>query len=273
MELDKFKHFSVFGNPIEHTLSPKIHSLFSKQTNIPCSYTAVKVPLNEFSNRINSFFNTIGDGANVTLPFKEEAYCFSDILTNRAKLTKSVNTLKKVKDEKILGDNTDGIGFLYDLNRLGFLKKNNKILLIGAGGAARGLLPSILSKNNEVFIYNRTYERAKKLAEEFRYLGKIQEVGYKDLSAIKAGLIIHATSYFFSKEKLILPSSLIHQNVSCYDLSYVKNSQTTPFLNWCKKLGAMNLANGIGMLISQAAYSFLLWNNILPDIEKIFAEL
>lgn len=271
--LNKLKYFSVFGNPIKHTLSPKIHSLFSKQTKIPCIYTAVKISLNEFDKKINFFFNTIGDGANITLPFKEQAYHISDVLTNRAKLSKSVNTLKKIENGKILGDNTDGIGLLYDLNRLNFLQNSNKILLIGAGGAAKGILPSISFKKNKIFIFNRTYLRAKKLEKEFSYLGDIRAITFEDLLNIKIDLIIHATSSYIKGEKLILPSSLIHKNICCYDISYVKNNRFTPFLDWSKELGAINLSDGKGMLISQAAYSFLLWNDVLPDIDSTLLKI
>ncbi|WP_343152583.1 shikimate dehydrogenase [Buchnera aphidicola] len=269
----KIKHFSIFGNPIKHTLSPKIHSLFSKQTNIPCIYTSVKTPINKFTSKVNFFFNTIGDGANITLPFKEQAYHISDLLTNRAKLAKSVNTLKKTKNKKILGDNTDGIGLLYDLNRLNFLKNNSVILLIGAGGAAKGVLPFISSKNRKIFIFNRTFIRAKKLENEFNYLGNINAISFKDLLHVKVDLIINATSSFMKGEKLILPSLLIHKDIYCYDMSYTKNSTITPFLNWCKELGVIHFSDGKGMLVSQAAYSFLLWNDVLPDIDSVLLKI
>jgi len=260
-------NYAVFGNPINHSKSPKIHSLFSKQTGISHIYQSVNVPLNHFCSFLRDFFNQYGQGANITAPFKQEAYFFCDELTERAKIAQSVNTLKKIDNNKILGDNTDGIGLLSDLIRLNFIKKKSSILILGAGGAVKGILFPLLSFGCSIFILNRTLSNAQKLVLQFEQYGKIN-IFSKSTSKVKHfDLIINATSKFFIEKNNFIPVSLITSKTCFYDLNYHRDN--TIFMNWCLKIGAHFFSNGIGMLVFQAAHSFFLWYNILPKTDDI----
>lgn len=159
--------YAVFGNPIAHSKSPSIHRLFAQQLQITHPYGRILAPLDDFVTTLDAFFNEGGKGANVTVPFKEEAFARADELTERAALAGAVNTLKRLEDGRLLGDNTDGIGLLSDLERLGFIKPGFRVLLIGAGGASRGVLLPLLSLDCAVTIVNRTYSRAHELATLF----------------------------------------------------------------------------------------------------------
>lgn len=161
--------YAVFGNPIAHSKSPLIHQLFAEQLQIDHPYGRVLAPVDAFIPTLNSFFDAGGKGANVTVPFKEEAFGRADELTERASLAGAVNTLKRLEDGRLLGDNTDGIGLLSDLERLSFIKPGFRILLIGAGGASRGVLLPLLSLDCAVTITNRTFSRAEELAALFAH--------------------------------------------------------------------------------------------------------
>lgn len=165
--------YAVFGNPIAHSKSPAIHQLFARQLGITHPYGRVLAPLDDFVSSLNQFFAEGGKGANVTVPFKEEAFARADELTERAALAGAVNTLKRLEDGRLLGDNTDGIGLLSDLERLGFIKPRQRILLVGAGGASRGVLLPLLSLGCAVTIVNRTYSRARELATLFAHTGSV----------------------------------------------------------------------------------------------------
>ncbi|CAL4043831.1 Shikimate dehydrogenase (NADP(+)) [Buchnera aphidicola (Pemphigus populi)] len=266
MEIKK-TYFAVFGNPIDHSQSPKIHSLFSQYTKIIHHYSAIHVPLGKITNVLDFFFSHDGKGGNITLPFKEEVFNFCNLLTESAEISGAVNTLKKLKNGRVLGDNTDGIGIQKDLERLKFIKKKYNILLIGAGGAARGIIFTLLSSDCFVFITNRNMKKAETIEKDFKKFGKIVAIDFNDLSKIKFNLIINATSSGIDGLSPILPDEIISPDTYCYDISY--QSLVTPFLSWCKKLGAVYISNGIGMLVGQAAYSFFLWHGVLPNIIPI----
>ncbi|QCI22922.1 shikimate dehydrogenase [Buchnera aphidicola] len=260
-------NYAVFGNPIDHSKSPKIHNLFAKKTGIFHTYKSVNVPLDQFNTVLCNFFKQGGQGANVTAPFKQEAYLFCNKLTERAKIAESVNTLKKIDDKYILGDNTDGIGLLSDLIRLNFIKKKYSILIIGAGGAVKGVLFPLLSFGCSIFILNRTFSNAKKLVSQFNKYGDIH-IFDKTLWNIKCfDLIINATSKFIKKKDDFIPLSLVSSKTCFYDMNYQINN--TAFIDWCLKIGSVFFSNGIGMLAFQAAHSFLLWHNILPETDDI----
>ena len=165
--------YAVFGNPIAHSKSPFIHQQFAEQLKIDHSYGRVLAPINDFVNTLNAFFAEGGKGANVTVPFKEEAFARADELTERASLAGAVNTLKRLEDGRLLGDNTDGIGLLSDLERLSFIRPGARVLLIGAGGASRGVLLPLLSMDCAVTIVNRTASRAEELAQLFSHTGSV----------------------------------------------------------------------------------------------------
>ena len=258
-------YYAVFGNPINHSKSPLIHKVFGQQTGIYHIYRRVCVPLNNFPKIVSTFFNKGGQGANITLPFKQEAWIFADKLSERATISGAVNTLKKCNNGIILGDNTDGVGLLSDLKRLKMITSTNKVLLIGAGGAARGVILPLLSFGITLTITNRTISRAVDLARIFNNSGSINACGFNELEGSMYELIINATSSGINGKIPSLPKSLINSNVSCYDMFYQFHGKT-PFLCWCQKHGAVNLADGLGMLVSQAAHSFYLWHGTMPNI-------
>ncbi|QCI21201.1 shikimate dehydrogenase [Buchnera aphidicola (Hyperomyzus lactucae)] len=264
---DQKFNYAVFGNPIKHSKSPMIHSFFSKQTGILHTYNSIHVPLKDFRSVLCSFFEKYGQGANVTAPFKREAYSFSTQLTERAKIAQSVNTLKKVDNQYLLGDNTDGIGLLSDLIRLNFIKKNYSILILGAGGAVQGVLFSLLSFGCSVFILNRTIENSKKIVLQFRKYGNINIFNQELLNIKYFDLIINARSIYTEESGNVLPLSLISSKTCFYDMNY--QIDNTFFIDWCIKIGATYYTNGIGMLVFQAAHSYFLWHNILPETNYI----
>lgn len=255
--------YAVFGNPIAHSKSPFIHQQFAQQLQLDYPYGCVLAPMDEFVTTLNAFFDAGGKGANVTVPFKEEAFARADILTERASLAGAVNTLKRLEDGRLLGDNTDGIGLLSDLERLSFIRPGMRILLIGAGGAARGVLLPLLSMDCSVTITNRTFVRAQELAQLFAHTGSVSACALDDPGWQGFDLIINATSSGISGDIPVIPASLIHKHLYCYDMFYQKGG--TPFLQWCQQHGAHQCANGLGMLVGQAAHAALLWHGVLPD--------
>ncbi len=259
--------YAVFGNPIAHSKSPFIHQQFAQQLNIIHPYGRVLAPINNFINTLNAFFAAGGKGANVTVPFKEEAFARSDELTERASLAGAVNTLKRLEDGRLLGDNTDGIGLLSDLERLNFIRPGLRILLIGAGGASRGVLLPLLSLDCAVTITNRTASRAEALAKIFAHTGSVHATDMDKLDGCEFDLIINATSSGIQGEIPAIPASLIHPSLCCYDMFYQKGN--TPFLSWCVQQGAKRYADGLGMLVGQAAHAVLLWHGVLPQVEPV----
>lgn len=259
--------YAVFGNPIAHSKSPFIHQHFAQQLQIEHPYGRVLAPINDFIGTLNTFFAEGGKGANVTVPFKEEAFARADELTERAALAGAVNTLKKLEDGRVLGDNTDGIGLLSDLERLSFIRPGSRVLLIGAGGASRGVLLPLLSMDCAVTIVNRTASRAEELAQIFSHTGSVQSLKMDALVDHEFDLIINATSSGISGDIPAIPASLIHPSVYCYDMFYQKGN--TPFLTWCIEKGARSYADGLGMLVGQAAHAVLLWHGTLPDVEPV----
>lgn len=259
------KKFAVFGNPISHSKSPYIHNLFAQQTGCSLSYETILSPRDNFKEIVKIFFAKGADGANVTTPFKEEAYALSNELTDRAKFAGAVNTLKRKNDGSLLGDNTDGIGLVSDLQRLDMLKARQRVLLIGAGGAARGVILPLLDAAATLVITNRTLEKAETLAKTFSRYGDITAYSINEVNNQQFDLIINATTTGLQREIPKISASLINPNTACYDMFY--EAKLTPFLQWAKQLGATKIADGLGMLVGQAAHSFYLWNNIMPDIE------
>ncbi|WP_437611120.1 shikimate dehydrogenase [Erwinia sp. V71] len=263
--------FVVFGNPINHSKSPRIHQLFAQQTGIPHPYGRICAPVDDFSGALQHFLIAGGRGANVTLPFKQEAFALADELTERAASAGAVNTLKKEADGRLLGDNTDGIGLLTDLQRLSLIKPGNRILLIGAGGAARGVILPLLSYGCSVTITNRTLSRAQDLEALFRTSGEVKAVGLEQLAGERFDLVINATSSGVAGEIPSLPDGLVNSQVRCYDMFY--QAGATPFLRWCQQQGVTQFADGLGMLVGQAAHAFLLWHGVLPEMTSVIAQL
>jgi len=263
--------FAVFGHPIAHSKSPFIHREFAQQTGIAHSYGQVCAPLDAFPQTLSDFFAAGGRGANVTLPFKQQAWSLADALSDRARVSGAVNTLHKKSDGTLFGDNTDGIGLLSDLQRLDMIQSGDRVLLAGAGGAARGVILPLLAAGCSLTIVNRTASRAEQLAEQFAEYGGIRAVSAEQLAGESFDLIINATSSSVTGEIPALPAALIGQQVRCYDMFY--QTGLTPFLAWCQQQGAEQLADGLGMLVGQAAHAFSLWHGVLPEIAPVIATL
>jgi len=214
------ENFAVFGNPIAHSKSPFIHSLFAEQTGIEHQYGRECAPLEGFPQAIADFFAKGGKGANVTLPFKQQAWEFADELSERAALSGAVNTLKKDAQGKIFGDNTDGIGLLSDLERLQLIHPGDRVLLVGAGGAARGVILPLLSFGCSLVVVNRTVERAAMLAEIFHQSGDIQASGFEQLEDQEFDLIINATSSGVDGKVPALTASLVNPQTGWSDMFF-----------------------------------------------------
>ncbi|MFI0489755.1 MAG: shikimate dehydrogenase [Yersinia sp. (in: enterobacteria)] len=263
--------FAVFGNPIGHSKSPRIHALFAEQTGIEHQYGMVLAPHETFEETLTSFFADGALGANITTPFKERAYAKCDELTERASSAGAVNTIKQLDDGRLLGDNTDGIGLLSDLERQNLIRTIYRILLVGAGGAARGVILPLLSYGCTVVITNRTYRRAQQLADVFHHVGGISAIEMQTLSGQQFDLIINATASGIHGEVPNLPKDIISPEICCYDMCY--QAGTTPFLTWVRQLGAASSADGLGMLVGQAAYAFKFWHGVMPEITPILNKL
>lgn len=263
--------FAVFGNPIAHSKSPRIHALFAEQTGIEHPYGTVLAPLDGFELILQQFVAAGGKGANVTVPFKERAYEMATELSERAAMAGAVNTLKVLPGGQLLGDNTDGIGLLSDLERQHLVRANDRVLLVGAGGAARGVILPLLSFGCEVVLTNRTFSRAQELAEVFQHLGEIAALPMDQLDQQQIDLVINATASGINGEIPALPGSIVNHSTRCYDMFYQLGE--TPFLAWARRLGTEHFADGLGMLVGQAAHAFFLWHGVMPEIEPVLQQL
>lgn len=264
--------YGVFGNPIGHSKSPLIHGMFAAQTGEQLVYDALLAPLDDFAGYARAFFET-GKGGNVTVPFKEQAFRLADALSERARRAGAVNTLKKLEDGRLLGDNTDGAGLVRDLTvNAGLDLSGKRILLLGAGGAVRGVLEPILAERPQsLTIANRTVEKAEQLAHEFADLGPVAACGFDWISE-SVDLIINGTSASLAGELPPIAPSLIQPgHTVCYDMMYGK--EPTAFNRWAAERGAACCIDGLGMLVEQAAEAFHLWRGVRPDSTPVLAEL
>lgn len=260
------KKYAVFGNPIGHSMSPTIHEYFAKNLKIKLSYVPILGNLGKFENEAKNFLENGGSGFNVTLPFKEDAFSLAETKSKIASITGSVNTIS-IKNGAIHGDNTDGIGFVKDIkNNIGYDLKDKKILLVGAGGAAMGVIPSILYENPfELKIYNRTFEKAKLLSDSFKSIGPIDVVNQDKIHKHNFDLIINATSIGINNTKFKLSKNIFNEETVCYDLSYGKISNS--FKIWSNE-NNLKFYDGLGMLLEQAAESFYIWELQRPTITE-----
>lgn len=266
--------YAVIGNPIGHSKSPRIHAAFAAQTGQQLSYEALLAPLDGFVATVQGFQAAGGRGMNVTVPFKLEAFDLADRLTPRAQAAGAVNTLAFGADGT-LGDNTDGAGILRDITvNLGFAVAGRRVLLLGAGGAARGtVLPLLDAQPASLTIANRTASKAAELADEFATAGAIAPTGcgLAQLAGQQFDLVINATSASLSDAAPDLPAGLYAPGSLAYDMMYGKGE--TPFLAAARQQGAARLADGLGMLVEQAAESFFLWRGVRPETAPVLAEL
>ncbi len=264
-------HYAVFGNPIGHSKSPFIHTLFARQTNQKMIYTAKLAPVDGFQAAVQQFFSQGGKGCNVTVPFKEAAYQFADRLTERAQLAGAVNTLKKLDDGDVIGDNTDGEGLVQDLLQNQVILDGARILLIGAGGAARGVIKPLLDQHpSRITITNRTFSKAEQLAANFAPFGSVDAQAMNKINH-SFDIIINSTSASLAGELPKLPSTIFTHTSVAYDMMYGKGE--TIFNQWALEQGAANAYDGLGMLVAQAAESFMLWRGLRPGTRQILREL
>ncbi len=262
--------YAVFGNPIKHSKSPQIHTRFAKQTGQSLSYTAELVEVGQFDQAIKDFILHNGKGLNVTIPFKEDAWKCATQHSERALRAGAVNTLMVQQDGSLYGDTTDGIGLVRDLMQNHNIQiKDKDILLIGAGGAVRGVLEALLQQQpSSLLITNRTKQKAVQLAKDFSDLGQLNGCGLDEINEMSFDIVINGTSASLQGELPPLPDSLFRKNSSCsYDMMYA--AQATPFMQWSADNGATKVFDGLGMLVEQAAESFYIWRNVRPETKPV----
>jgi len=265
--------YAVMGNPIAHSKSPQIHAAFAQQTGQSLEYTSILVERGALPQAIGNFQANGGKGLNITVPFKQEAWKLVDELSDRARLAGAVNTIKFRSDGTLYGDNTDGAGLVRDIvHNHGGEITDAEVLLLGAGGAARGVLEPILEENpDSLVIANRTVDRATELALAFQSLGNVTACGFDELAGRRFDLIINATSASLQGELPPLPEAIIDQGGWCYDMMY--GAEPTVFLRWAEAHGADKCLDGLGMLVEQAAESFQLWRGVRPDTGTVIKQL
>ncbi|MES2822034.1 MAG: shikimate dehydrogenase [Pseudomonadota bacterium] len=263
--------YAVFGNPINHSKSPHIHRQFAEQTGQDMQYSKHLVSENAFASSAQEFFGQGGKGLNITVPFKTDAFRFAHQLTPRAQRAGAVNTLSLQSDGTILGDNTDGIGMVHDIHNLGWELRNKRILILGAGGAVRGILQPLLAEQpQQVVIINRTFAKAEELEKQFHDLGNIHALSYEQLNneltenSEQFDVVINGTSASLHGELPPLPKNILASNACCYDMMY--GAEPTIFMSWAKNNNALHIADGLGMLVGQAAEAFYLWRHVRPEV-------
>lgn len=264
--------YCVFGNPIAHSKSPAIHAAFAASTREKLIYEARLAPVDGFIQAIAAFVAAGGRGANVTVPFKEEAFRLCDQLSPRAARAGAVNTLSFV-DGRIHGDNTDGAGLVADITgNLGFSPAGKRILLLGAGGAARGVIePLLATRPGALLIANRTADKAATLAAAFADIAPVDASNFADLAGRNFDLVINATSASLSGDALPLPDGIFAPGSLAYDMMYGKGE--TPFLRQASAQGAARCADGLGMLVCQAAEAFAIWRGVRPATDAVLNSL
>lgn len=265
--------YGVIGHPVSHSLSPFIHGLFARQTSQNLVYRLHDVPPEKFRSHVLDFFAHGGKGLNVTVPHKVAAAELANDLSPRAERAGAVNTLALRDEHRIIGDNTDGTGLIQDLKvNLKVPIANRRVLIVGAGGATRGVLaPLLQQKPSELIIANRTLAKARELVDDFGDLGNLDCCGFDDLPTDAFDLIVNATSAGLSSEVPAISAAVIGAGTICYDMTYGKES--TPFVRWALEHGCKRAEQGWGMLVEQAAESFLVWRGVRPDTAPVLAAL
>jgi shikimate dehydrogenase len=264
--------YAVIGNPIAQTKSPRIHAEFARQLGQDLRYEAILAPRDGFGAAVAAFRGAGGRGLNVTVPFKLEAFALATERTERAEQAGAVNTLK-FHCATILGDNTDGAGLVSDIqDRLRYAIRGTRVLVMGAGGAARGVvLPLLEQAPASIVIANRTVAKALALERQFAPFGKVEGGDYARLAGRQFDLVINATSASLAGELPPLPPGVFAPEALAYDMVY--GNEPTRFLAYARDNGAAQFADGLGMLVAQAAESFLLWRDVRPDIGSVFEML
>ena len=272
MQKNKVYKLALFGNPVSHSLSPQIHQQFAQQFGLKIEYELIRVTSNsKLKKAVKGFFGSGGIGANITLPYKSNACKIVNNISEINKKFEVINTLYLNEKTEIFGENTDGIGFIRDLyNRCGFNCENKKILILGAGGASCGVIPEIIQQNpKKLLIANRTIEKAQRIANNLNSFA----VTFEALEKLKDtfDLIIHASSLGHQGQTLKFHQHHVSNETICYDLSYATAAKA--FVKFCDAMGVQNVHDGMGMLIEQAACSFNIWFDLLPETNSIKEKL
>ncbi len=265
------ERYCVFGNPVAHSKSPRIHREFARLTGQALSYTAELAPLDGFEATVLRFFAEGGRGCNVTVPFKEQAWQLAEVRSVRAEKAGAVNTLLYGKDGRLYGDNTDGVGLVRDLSSAALVIRRARVLVLGAGGAVRGVLgPLLAERPASLLIANRTREKAEQLAALFSDEGPVTACSFAELAGQSFDLVINGTSASLQGEMPPLPAGLLAAGSHAYDMMY--GAEPTVFLRWAQEEGAQ-VRDGLGMLVEQAAEAFFLWRQVRPDTREVLAHL
>ncbi|USE36695.1 shikimate dehydrogenase [Endozoicomonas sp. SCSIO W0465] len=264
-------NYAVMGNPIDHSKSPVIHTLFANQTGQSLRYTAILVDIDGLQKAIDAFFENGDLGLSITVPFKEEAWQLAEKRTSRAEKAGAVNTLWQDEHGQLRGDNTDGLGLVADLKENnGITIKGARVLILGAGGAVRGVLEPILSEQPvDVVIANRTRSKADTLVDLFPD-ETLSASGFEDIEG-RFDLIINGTAASLQGEMPPIPGHVIDQKTCCYDMMY--GAEETVFNRWCREQGAGKTIDGLGMLVEQAAEQFAIWRGVRPETREVLGLL
>ena len=267
--------YVVIGNPIAHSKSPQIHSMFAEQTQQSLRYSALLVELDDFTASLKRLQSEGVKGANVTVPFKQEAWQAMDSLSSRAQHAKAVNTIVFMPEGKLHGENTDGLGLVADLKQNnGVELKNKRILLLGAGGASRGVVAPFLAESPaELVVANRTLARAHELVDDFAdiHQGCMRACGFDGLEDEAFDIVINGTAASLSGDLPPIPETVFASNACAYDMMY--GEKPTVFMDWAKRAGAKHTLDGLGMLVEQAAEAFFIWRGVRPDTSNVIAAL
>jgi shikimate dehydrogenase len=270
--------YAVFGNPVAHSKSPQIHTLFAEQTEQALVYTAELAEIGQFDQAVRKFIQNNGKGLNVTVPFKEDAWRCATQHSNRAQRAGAVNTLMVQPDGSLYGDTTDGVGLVRDLVQNHNIQiKGKDILIVGAGGAVRGVLEALLEQQPaSLLIANRTKQKAVQLAKDFSDLGNIKGCGLDEITLLNYNtgnfdIVINGTSASLHGDLPPLPDSIFRNNSCSYDMMYA--AQATPFMKWSAKNGAEHVFDGLGMLVEQAAESFYIWRGVKPQTAAVIQHI
>lgn len=267
------ERYAVMGHPISHSKSPFIHARFAAQTGQSITYEAIEVEPGQFENAVKTFHAHGGLGLNITLPFKQLAFDMAVVRSPRAERAGAVNTLWFDQQSQICGDNTDGVGLIRDLSSsCNFIVTARSVLLVGAGGAARGAACALLEQAPaKLVVANRTHQKARELVRDISESANVQAVAMEALEGQSFELVINATAASLHAQTPLIPASVITTESICYDMMY--GVDETTFMGWARMHGARQSVDGLGMLVEQAAESFFLWRGVRPQTPDVLRDL
>lgn len=256
--------YAVFGNPINHSKSPQIHAAFAEQTGEAVEYGAQCIAEDQFETSVETFFREGGKGLNITVPFKQRAWAMAQWRSPAAERAGAVNTLYLNEQGQLCGDNTDGTGLVCDLENHRTRLQGARVLILGAGGAVRGVLePFLAAGATQIVIANRTASKAHELAQAFGDLGVVSGCGFKEIDPAPFDLVLNGTSASLQGDLPPIPADVVARRTTCYDMMY--GAKPTPFCAWATAAGSGKVMDGLGMLVEQAAESFRIWRGVKPQ--------